>query len=101
MTVLAACRREAGFTQAQLGEACGFNQVWVSKIETGERGVQVVDLILIARALRIEPLVLFKRYLAFLPEAAPADFMKAPQLAAPPAQSPRRSSPPSKRTKRR
>jgi transcriptional regulator with XRE-family HTH domain len=68
MTVIAACRREAGLTQEQFGKACGYNQAWASKIETGERGVEVAELVMIARVLELDPLVLFKRYLAFLPE---------------------------------
>jgi transcriptional regulator with XRE-family HTH domain len=69
MTVIAACRREAGLTQEQFGKACGYNQAWASKIETGERGIQVSEFMLIASVLKMDPRVLFDRYMAFLPKA--------------------------------
>lgn len=66
ISVLVACRKEAGLTQEELGERCKRDQAWVSSIETGQRGVQAAELPLLAKGLGIGPLKLFKRYLAFL-----------------------------------
>lgn len=67
VSVLVACRKEAGLTQAQLGERCGRDQAWVSAIETGQRDVGVAELVHLARAFGMEPLTLFQRFVAFLP----------------------------------
>lgn len=48
-------RKRAGMTQIQLARALGRPQSFVSNYERGERRVEVVDLILIARALGEEP----------------------------------------------
>jgi transcriptional regulator with XRE-family HTH domain len=61
-----ACRRAAGLTQEELGQRCKRDQAWISSIETGQRGVQVAELPLLAKGLGIAPLRLFKMYLAFL-----------------------------------
>jgi transcriptional regulator with XRE-family HTH domain len=61
-----ACRRAAGLTQEQLGKRCKRDQAWISSIETGQRGVQVAELPLLAKGLGIAPERLFKMYLAFL-----------------------------------
>ena len=44
-------RTEAGLTQAELGQAVGRSQTWVSKCELGERRVDVVELAELAEAL--------------------------------------------------
>lgn len=66
ISVLVASRKEAGLTQAELAEACKRTQAWLSAIETGQRGVQVAEVPLLAKGLGLDPLKLFKRYLAFL-----------------------------------
>lgn len=66
INVLVACRNEAGLTQAELGKRCRRDQAWISSIETGQRGVQVAELPLLAKGMGIDPLRLFKMYLAFL-----------------------------------
>ena len=37
-------RHEAGMTQAQVAEALGASQQWMSKVETGERRLDVLEL---------------------------------------------------------
>jgi transcriptional regulator with XRE-family HTH domain len=64
--VLVASRKEAGLTQEELGQRCGWDQARISAIETGQRGVQVAELPVLAKGLGIDSLKLFKRYLAFL-----------------------------------
>ena len=51
-------RRRAGLTQAQLGEQLPFEQPGISKIERGERRIDVIELRMICDRLGI-PLVQF------------------------------------------
>lgn len=47
-------RREAlELTQAQLGERCSLHRTFIGSVERGERNVAVLNLRLIARALRV------------------------------------------------
>lgn len=46
-------RREAGLTQRQLAERLGRPQSFVAKVELGDRRLDVVDLVLVARALGV------------------------------------------------
>ena len=48
---LRAARLEAGWTQAQLAQAVGRSQTWISKCELGERRVDFVELQDLAEAL--------------------------------------------------
>jgi transcriptional regulator with XRE-family HTH domain len=59
--LLIEAREAADLTQTQLGKALGRTQSFVSNYERGERKVGVVDLMLIARALGIEPRELLRR----------------------------------------
>ena len=58
LTRLRQARTDAGMTQAQLAQAIGRSQTWVSKCELGERRVDVVELSELAEALG-KPLVWF------------------------------------------
>jgi transcriptional regulator with XRE-family HTH domain len=40
-------------TQAQLGDACGLHRTFVGSVERGERNISVLNLRVIARALRV------------------------------------------------
>jgi transcriptional regulator with XRE-family HTH domain len=61
IAVLIGTRREAGLTQRDLAKKLRRPHSWVSKIETGERRVDVGEFMEIARALRIDPVALFTR----------------------------------------
>lgn len=41
-------------TQEQLGQACGLHRTFIGSVERGERNVAVLNLRLIARALRVD-----------------------------------------------
>ena len=56
---LAAARRRANLTQIQAAKRLGRTQTFVSEIERGLRRVDVLEIILIARGLRANPLTLF------------------------------------------
>ena len=56
---LAAARREANLTQIEAAERLGRTQTFISEIERGLRRVDVLEIILIARAFRADPLKLF------------------------------------------
>ncbi len=51
---LADARREAGLTQTELAHKLGKRQQYVSKYEQGERRLDVVEFIDIARSLRLD-----------------------------------------------
>jgi len=59
--LLAEVRDEKGLTQADLAKALGRTQTFVSNYERGERRVGLVDFVLIARALGVEPTELLRR----------------------------------------
>ena len=56
---LAAARRQANVTQDELAARLGKPQSFVSEYERGQRRVDVVQLLVISRALGIDPLELF------------------------------------------
>jgi transcriptional regulator with XRE-family HTH domain len=56
---LAAARRRANVTQQELGVRLGKPQSLVSEYERGQRRVDVVELLVISRALGVDPLDLF------------------------------------------
>jgi transcriptional regulator with XRE-family HTH domain len=61
--MLAEERMKAGFTQVRLSRMLGKPQSFVSKIETGERRLDVVELIEVLSYLNIEPVQFLKRLL--------------------------------------
>jgi ribosome-binding protein aMBF1 (putative translation factor) len=61
LAVLVASRREAGLTQRQLAERLKVPPSVVGKIETGERRLDVVEFIAIAKVLKVEPALLITR----------------------------------------
>jgi len=48
-------RRAAGLSQEQLAERAGLHRTYIGGIERGERNVGVLNLVQIARALRVRP----------------------------------------------
>lgn len=68
LPILAAARLEQGVTQVELAERLGRPQSYISKIERGERRVDVVEFCALAEALRIAPSSLLQRVLTALSE---------------------------------
>jgi len=62
---LVASRREAGLTQRQLAERLNKPHTFVAKVEVGERRLDVVEFVAIAKALKIEPEKMFARFLSW------------------------------------
>lgn len=58
--VLVAAREAAGLSQHELARRLGRPQSFVSKCESGERRVDIVEMIQIAKILRADPLDLVK-----------------------------------------
>jgi transcriptional regulator with XRE-family HTH domain len=72
---LAAARRQANITQQELAARLGKPQSFVSEYERGQRRVDVVELLVISRALGVDPLKPFAEIVrsagAFRPVALP------------------------------
>ena len=54
-------REAAGLTQTQVAEALGMHQSYVSKYETGERRLDVVELRRVAMAVGLSPTAVMRR----------------------------------------
>lgn len=65
--VLVDARRKAGLTQAELAARLGKDQTFISIIERGQRRVDVLEFIALARALDISPTKTFEAVVARLP----------------------------------
>ena len=63
--VLVATRREAGLTQAQLAERLKKPASYIAKIEIGERRLDVVEFVALAKALKLDPRKVFDRFLSW------------------------------------
>ena len=53
--LLADARRAAGLTQVELAKKLGRRQSFISKMETGERRLDVIEFLEVARALKVDP----------------------------------------------
>jgi transcriptional regulator with XRE-family HTH domain len=53
--LLIAARKKAGLTQAEVAERLGRPQSFVAKYEGGERRLDVIEFIAVARALQADP----------------------------------------------
>jgi len=63
LTLLRDLRERAGFTQLALAESLGNTQTFISKIERGERRIDVVEFVEICEALGVDPMVAFREHL--------------------------------------
>lgn len=63
LTLLRDLRLRAGVTQLELGERLGNTQTFVSKVERGERRVDVVEFVEICQMLEVEPQAAFEEWL--------------------------------------
>lgn len=66
---LVAVRKDAGVTQVELAERLGKPQQFISKIENGDRRVDLVEFVAVCRALRIDPRDAFAAVLRRMPKA--------------------------------
>lgn len=62
--VLTSARKAAGLTQTDLSERIGRDQTFISLIERGQRRVDVVEFIALAKAIGDDPVELFARVVA-------------------------------------
>lgn len=63
ITVVVATRLEKKITQRDLAERLGRSHSFVSKFESGERRLDTVEFVELAEALKVDPEVLFARFL--------------------------------------
>jgi transcriptional regulator with XRE-family HTH domain len=52
-------------TQAQVASRLKKPPSWIAKVEIGERRLDVIEFTTLARAIKIDPLTLYERYLAW------------------------------------
>lgn len=64
---LADARRAAGLKQADLAAAIGKHQSYVSDIERGQRRVDVLELFVLARAMKLDPTDLYAKIIKGVP----------------------------------
>ena len=69
VAVLTEARRKSGLTQVQLAELVGKDQTFISIIERGQRRVDVLEFVALARAMKANPAKLFAEVLKRLPES--------------------------------
>jgi transcriptional regulator with XRE-family HTH domain len=69
--LLVAARQEAGLRQQPLAKKLGKPQSFIAKYEGGERRIDVVEFIAIAKALGADPSKLFRDFLAGKPAKPP------------------------------
>ncbi|HYG86464.1 MAG TPA: helix-turn-helix transcriptional regulator [Azospirillum sp.] len=61
LALLVGARKEKGLTQAEVAAALGKPQSFVAKYENGERRIDIIEFVDIARVLDIEPTKIFNR----------------------------------------
>ncbi|MFB9263801.1 helix-turn-helix domain-containing protein [Bradyrhizobium erythrophlei] len=69
--ILVAARHKAGIRQQALAKKLGRPQSFIAKYEGGERRIDLVEFVAIARALGANPLKLFRDFLTERPVKAP------------------------------
>jgi transcriptional regulator with XRE-family HTH domain len=72
ITLLVAAREKSGIRQQPLAEKLGKPQSFIAKYEGGERRIDLIEFVAIARALGADPLKLFREFLAGETVAKPA-----------------------------
>ena len=73
-------RQQRGWSQGRLAEEVGLAQSAISRIETGERSVDSLELAAIARALRVSPLDLLEEDSGRVRLAARAEVLNTPAI---------------------
>lgn len=69
LDALTTARKRAGVSQVELSERLGKPQPFISKIERGVRRIDVIEFVVIARALDVDPVVLFSAVTRKLPRS--------------------------------
>jgi transcriptional regulator with XRE-family HTH domain len=64
VVVLHAARRRAGLRQTDVAKKLGRSQTWIARIESGERRIDVVELIKLCKLYRADPHKLLDRIMA-------------------------------------
>ena len=59
--LLVAARKAKGLTQVELGKRIGKPQNFISKVESGERRIDLVEFVFLAKALGIEPMSIIRK----------------------------------------
>lgn len=70
---LVEARAQSGLTQTQLAERIGRDQTFISLIERGQRRVDVIEFIGLAKALGLDPAELFRSVLVRIGQEAESD----------------------------
>ena len=76
-------RETAGLSQREVGKRLGFHPTIYGKIERGDRVIDVVEFVALAKALGVDPLALFAGYLLRLQHQRLRTEPKTPADAAP------------------
>ena len=63
LTLLRDLRERAGITQLALAESLSNTQTFISKVERGERRIDVVEFVEICDALGVDPVASFREFL--------------------------------------
>lgn len=69
--LLVAVRHKSGVRQQALARKLGRPQSFIAKYESGERRIDLIEFVAIARALGAEPLKLFRDFLSGKPVKSP------------------------------
>ena len=64
---LADARKSAGLRQVEVAKRLGKPQSFISKMETGERRIDVVEFLLLCRAIGSDPLELLREFILTMP----------------------------------
>lgn len=68
VALLVKARKDAGLTQVELAERMGKSQQFVSRLESGERRIDLLEFIMLSRAIKADPRDLLGRVLKKLPK---------------------------------
>lgn len=63
ISVLIATRKDTKMTQEELAAKLGRQQSYIAKIENGERRLDVVEFVELAKAMKVDPEALFARFI--------------------------------------
>jgi transcriptional regulator with XRE-family HTH domain len=76
LALLKQARKDVGIVQQELADRLGKPQSFIAKIERGERRIDVIEFIAIARAIGRDPVRLLKQYIGQEPSSKPRSASK-------------------------